>query len=299
MRRFWLAVAAASLVSACSGNPWIVGDDNPTIEGQIPAELLGDLESVTYNPANQTLVVNSISLDNTPIAAVYTRKPALDRPGYEAYTTQDASLQRHSTAYVRQIDGTRAAIVVTGGQFRHYFGGGHYARSGPFIPPSVSTPGGLVSYAGNYIGLLNIAGDGGDLLPVAPGTDPDILPVQAAEVVGDVLINADFADNQVNGVVYNRVVVDDPTIDLTGQNIELAPTTIEADGTFTGDAQQDLISKGSYGGVFGGTNASAVAGTLFVEEHINGIDNIDEYGLFVLAKCGEPGADPVCNQPVP
>jgi len=146
---------------------------------------------------------------------------------------------------------------------------------------------------------LNMAGDGGDLLPVAPGTPNDVRPVQAAEVTGSVLINADFADNQVNGVVYNRSIVDSPGIDLSNQNIELAPAEILEDGTFTGTANQNLISKGTYGGIFGGADASAVAGSLFVEDQVAGLDNILEYGLFVLAKCGTPNADPICNQPTP
>jgi len=302
MRRFWLGVVATTFLSACGGgNPWLdPGEDGgggtvPTI----PEELLGDLDSFTYDPVTQTLIVTGISLDNTPIAAVYTRNAALDVPGYEAYTTQDSSLERHATAYVQERDGVRGAIIVTGGQFGQYLGGSAYSRTGAFTPPAVNSAGGLVTYAGDYVGLLNVAGDGGDLLLVAPGTPNDVRPSQAAEVTGSVLINADFADNIVNGVVYDRIIVDAPGTDISDQNIELVPTAILADGTFVGDANQGQTNVGSYGGVFGGTGASAVAGTLFAQGHINGLTNVEEYGLFVLSQCGTANADPICNQPVP
>lgn len=296
MKRFWLGIAAAVALSACSGgNPFAEGTtDLPTVE--VPDKLAGDLTSITYDPVAQTLTVTGISLDDTPITAVYRRRPGLDSGGYEAYTAQDSSLDRHSTAYIRQLDGATASIVVTGGQFSHYFGGSTYGRIGAFDPPDVTPTSGIVSYAGNYIGLVNGPGDGGDLHPVTPGTDPDILPVDAAEVTGQVLINADFADNVVNGIVYNRRLVD-YNRDLAV--LDLNPTGIEADGTFAGKSSQALQDKGDYAGVFAGVDSSAVAGTLFVEDHIDGIDNEEEYGLFVLAQCGTPTADPVCNQPVP
>lgn len=297
MKRFWLGVAAATLVSACSGgNPWLEdGDGGTDPVADIPTVLLGDLEGFTYDPVAKTLVVRGVSLNNNQFEAIYTRKPGLDVPGYEAYSTQADALTRHSTAYVQQRDGVSATIVVTGGQFGSYFGGSQYTRSG-----ATNVPGsGLIQYAGKYVGLLNVAGDGGDLLPVAPGTPNDIRPAQAAEVTGDVLISADFANNEVEGTVYNRVIVDDAGTDISGQNIDLAPTEILGDGTFVGDAEQGNNDRGTYGGIFGGTDASAVAGTLFVENHINQIAGVEEFGLFVLGKCGEPGSDPVCNQPTP
>jgi len=53
MRRFWLGVAAATMVSACSGgNPWLEdgGGTDPDPVGDIPADLLGDLDNFTYDP---------------------------------------------------------------------------------------------------------------------------------------------------------------------------------------------------------------------------------------------------------
>ena len=301
MNRTVCAVAAASIVAACGsgggGNPFAT--ETEADASIIPEAVSSGLQAITYDPAAQTLEVRGIALDNSPINATYTRKPALDRDGYEAYTTQSGSLRRHSTAYVREIDGARATVVVTGGQFAYYFGGALYDRTqGAFDAPLATTPNaGQVTYAGSYIGLLNAPGSGEDLLPVAPGTASDPLPVQASEVTGDVLINADFADNQVNGLVYNRQAdIYDISSDIP---LELVPTAIDpTNGTFSGEVTQNLQGRGTYGGVFSGDDSSAVAGGLFVNDHVEAFQNEEEYGIFVLSKCGTPNEDPICNQPV-
>ncbi|MEX0281898.1 MAG: thymidylate synthase [Arenibacterium sp.] len=298
MKRFWIGVAAMFAVSACSGgNPFTEETDTDT-SSIIPEVIAGAVEGITYDPVAQTLVVRGVALDDTPFESVYRRRPSLDRGGYEAYTAQDSSLDQHSTAYVRDINGTRAAVVATGGQFEHYFGGVIYGREGGFDPVDVSATNGQVSYAGNYVGLLNLPGDGGDLLPVAPGTPAEVRPRQAGEVTGRVLVNADFADNVVQGGVFQRVYVDSPGTnleDLAFEPADIDPTT----GSFTNNVTINLQTRGTYGGIFGGPNAEAVAGGLFVQDHIEGIDNEEEYGIFVLNQCGTPGEDPLCNQPVP
>lgn len=301
MRRFWLGIAAASALSACGGgNPFTTGTDDPDdVAGTIPEAVANDLDSVSYNPASQTLTVTGVSLDETPFSATYVRKPSLDRDGYEAYTVQDSSLDRHSTAYAREIEGGYAVVVATGGQFGYYFAGANYGRSGAYSAPVTDQPsGGLVSYAGSYIGLLNVAGSGEDLLPVTPGTPTDVLPSQAAEITGDVLINADFTDNVVNGLIYNRAVRDDGSVSPT--NLELAPTAIASDGTFSGSTTVGQQSVGEYGGVFSGTNAASVAGGVHASGHIAEYGpDIEEYGVFVLGQCGGASSDPLCNQPTP
>jgi hypothetical protein len=287
-------------MSACGGgNPFIeetgTDPDNGIV---IPEELAGDLTSFSYDPDKQILIVRGVSLDDTPFEAVYNRRANLDVPGYEGYSSQESSLGRHTTAYVQQIDGARAAITVSGGQFGHYFGGSAYGRSGAFTPPDTTVAGGGVTYAGSYVGLLNVAGDGGDLLPVAPGTPNELRPKQAAEVIGSVFISADFADNAVDGLVYNRLHADSGT---PIEDLELAPAVITDAGSFTSSVQQGggRDTVGVYGGIFGGADASAVAGTLYAADHISGAANVEEFGLFVLRQCGTAGADPVCNQPRP
>ncbi|RME95967.1 MAG: thymidylate synthase, partial [Alphaproteobacteria bacterium] len=103
MKRFWLGAAAAATLAACGGgNPFVAdttGGGTSSAGATVPAVLLNDLDSFTYDPATQTLTVRGVNLDNSPYEAVYTRKPALDVPGYEAYTSQESSLGRHTTAY--------------------------------------------------------------------------------------------------------------------------------------------------------------------------------------------------------
>jgi len=303
MKRFMLGVAALAVMSACSGgNPFVAGDgdgDGTTPPGvTIPEAVAGDMEAFVYDPASNTLTISGVTLDDTPFTAVYDRRPALDRPGYRAYSAQDGSLGRHTTAYVQEIDGVAGAVAMSGGQFGHHFGGASYGRDGDFDPPDTTVAGGLVHYAGNYIGMLNVAGDGGDLLPVDPGTPPEVRPRQATEVTGSIFITADFADMSVDGVVYDRLARD---AGLALEDLEIAPGEIAEDGSFSGDVTQDngASDRGDYGGIFGGRDASAVAGALFVEGHVTGVDNIEEHGLFVLGQCGTPGADPVCTQPHP
>ncbi|UWQ76217.1 thymidylate synthase [Leisingera sp. M658] len=306
MRRYWLGLAAASVLSACGGgNPFITTTDDPTDDPAttIPEALANDLESVDYDPGNQTLTVTGVGLDETPFTATYVRKPALDRNGYEAYAVQDNALTEHSTAYVRQTEGGYAAVVVTGGQFGTYQGGTTYGRTGSFTAPVTDAGvGGIVSYAGTYVGLLNINGDGGDLLTPAPGTDPSILPGQSAEVTGDVFINADFTqDSEVKGRIYNRRITDLPATAV--EDLTLMTTAITSDGSFTGAVNAGGTSVGDYGGVFSGADAAAVAGSVHATSHIEAFSGntppIEEYGVFVLGSCDGASPDPVCNQPDP
>ena len=304
MKRFWLGIAAAAAVSACGGSNVFNASGSTqtptTTTPTVPSAIAGDVTSVTYNKANQTLTVTGSQLDNTPFEAVYTRNTALDVAGYEAYTTQASSLDRHFTAFAQERDGVYATVVGGGPQFNSVIMGSNFGRDGTYTAPSTSQAGsGLVSYAGNYIGVLNTAGDGGDLLPVTSGTATEVLPTQIAEVTGLIFLNADFADNTVNGIVYDRVWVDNGGTSIA--DLSLFPGTIDSSGAFSGEVRLGSTQNvGSYAGLFGGTDASAVAGALTAANHITGVagDSL-EYGIFVLAQCGTANADAICNQPRP
>lgn len=305
MKPYLVAIATCVALSACGGSNAVFGTDTDDGGGStptdpvVPTDIAGNITSITYDPDAQTLVVRGTGLDDVAFTDVYTRKPALDRPGYEAYTAQDGSLTRHFTAYVREIDGTYGAVIGSGGQFNTVIQGAQFGRDGVYDPPATTPNGGVVTYAGNYIGVVNSNGSGEDLLPVTPGTDPSVVPGQVAEVTGNVLINAGFGDsqNQVDGIIYNRQIVD---AGLSVEDLSLRPTAITSDGTFAGDVMRpDLSVVGDYAGLFGGQDASVVAGALHVENHIAAVDNETEYGTFVLGVCGGPNADPVCNQPNP
>ncbi|WP_164659943.1 thymidylate synthase [Tropicibacter sp. Alg240-R139] len=302
MKRFWLGIVAAATVSACggdtfsnSGSPENPVEPTPTV----PEAIAGDVTSVEYNKSNQTLTVTGSSLDNTPFDAVYTRNAGLDVPGYEAYTTQDSSLDRHFTAFAQERDGVYATVVGGGPQFNAVIMGSNFGRDGTYTAPDASQEGsGLVSYAGTYVGILNTEGDGGDLLAVTDGTAEEVQPTQIAEITGVIYINADFADNSINGIVYERVI---PDTGASLEDLSLFPGTITSDGSFDGEVRLGADQAvGTYAGLFGGTDASAVAGALNVSNHIDGDSGQAlEYGIFVLAQCGTANADAICNQPQP
>jgi hypothetical protein len=90
----------------------------------------------------------------------------------------------------------------------------------------------------------------------------------------------------------------------------LVPSTIEANGTFAGTTERwvnddpEMPVTGDFGGVFGGTGATAVAGVVALTKiyRTDTGDEIDgglEHGLFVLQKCGTPGAAAICDQAAP
>ena len=155
-----------------------------------------------------------------------------------------------------------------------------------------------MSYAGRYAAVQNIDQPGNpDVLPPDPGTDPDLLPSQPRRVQGEILLNADFTDNRVNGAITNRRVVGGGRLDT----VFLRGADITANGTFEGevsaintDAEQ---ITGSYGGVFGGNNAASVAGLVHLTAFDDDIDLEQEHGVFVLTQCGQPGAaQGICDQ---
>lgn len=302
MNRYTALLLCALSLAACtdgsSGGGGSLGD-NDSVEG-IPEELRKNVTAVSYNAATERLMLRMNGVDGGPQDLVYVRTPALDVDGYQAYTYQDDPLDRHFTALVAEShDGSVVAgAVADGGQFNRYFGGGFYQRSGNFDAPN--TDSGQVSYAGSYAGVTNQDGPGNVLLPAPAGTDPAILPAQSARVEGDIYINVNFGDNVVNGGVYNRRFSDDTSITLP--DIVLVSTGIDSEeGTFLGNVEfRGTVGAavGSYGGIFGGTDAASVGGTLAlddVDNNIYGWTGDEEVGVFVLTQCGRSGDDPLCD----
>lgn len=322
-RQVTIPLALLLALAGCGGdgtNPFTTDDpddggpdDTATIT--IPDSVAGDVTSLDYNAANQTLTVNGVTLDELPFQAAYTRQPGLDAAfgGYQVYTAQEDALDRHSTALLLQSQGNassgrvRAGTVVTGGPRNRYFGGTYYERDGEYTPPAVNATSGMVSYVGTYVGLTNIAVRDGMVMPVDPSTPIEVTPYRAAQVTGDMLVNADFADNSVEGNIYNRQIVP------TGQalpSLVLVATDIEGNGTFSGDIEYDVEQTnpfyagldpaidndiGDYAGIFGGTNAASVGGGVRLEQIDGpddrlGYDGEEEYGTFVLEQCGTAGA---------
>jgi len=324
MTRFIFAVTAAIAFSACAGvddgGSGGGGGGDPTTPTPpagstvVAPEIASNLQSIEYRAADDELFVTLLFLDGTTVVQQYQREAALDIPGgttgfseprdyvgsidYRAFTQQNDANSRFVTALVgRSSDGSAQASVVTdGGQFGYFFGGASYEQIGTYTKPAT----GLATYHGSYAGLLNLKITD-DFVDVNPNLPPIARPARSTRTVGDVIFRADFADNAVEGLIYNRVEENG----AYGLNdILLKNTTTAANGSFVGEAQQrnladpddpTLQTIGTYGGVFGGNQASSVAGGI----NISGFDPddpvIEEYGVFVLDICGNTG--PICGAP--
>ncbi|WP_019954173.1 hypothetical protein [Yoonia vestfoldensis] len=295
MKNIAYAVAAMAALGACDGvgggDGGAGGPGTPPVTGD--ASLRGDLDAFAFN-GTDTLSVQ-ISLESDDVLQAYTQDGAPIN-GYIRFVQQDDPLDRFATAFAKRsddgsVDGT---VVLVGGQFNRFFGGAGATQNNYSAPA-----GGLASYTGEYIGLLNR----GPAAPGVPGGTPDVLiPRTATPVTGEVFVNADFADNLINGAIFNREFGADGTgTELA--DIVLVVGGILPDGTFSGDVElRDLTGIGSYSGTFGGQNASAVAGMVelqpgFLRDRDNDLlpsatATDSEYGIFVLSQC--PTSQPRC-----
>jgi len=305
MKRILATTVALAALSACGdGNPFdtTLSDDDAdaTVDLVIPEEISSALTSFTYDPTDETLSITGLQSDGDEATVAYNRRANLDRGEYQAYTFQDDPLDEHTTVYVREIGDVVAATAVTGGQFTFFSGGATFSRSGNFDPIAgdQSADVGLVTYEGDYVGLSDVTGPNTDLL-AAPATDGALLPSQAAPVTGRVFINVEFDTGQTSGVVTNRVV-ESSIGDLDVPDLFFEPTQLDDDGYFSGTVQtfeEERSSVGSYAGVIGGTDSSELAGALYASDHygenvVDGNGNTvtfedeEEYGIFVLGRCG-------------
>jgi hypothetical protein len=296
-------------LAACGGNPLnnggpgsgsSSGGGTTTTGGvTVPAALAKDLASASYDATADTLTVKMSSLDAGAVNAVYTRNAALDVPGFKAYSSQQSPLDRLFIALAATTaDGAVTATVAgDGGQNNTYFSGTSFGRSG--VASALPTSG-EAKFAGSYAGLTNIAAPGNNLLAAPVGTDPSLLPSEAERTQGDGFLIVNFADNAVNGTIYNRQFADGSgTLD----SLALTPGTLDSNGQFTGTVEfsgrHDLGQQGNYGGALGGTGLTGAAGSV-VMNSVYPSDNANfnsaqrEVGVFVLSSCALAGAPAVC-----
>ena len=274
--------------------------DNGT-DTAIPLDLANDLVNVAFTPGSQTITVTGNTLDTTPLSGTYTRNASLDIPGYVAYSVQEDNLDRMFVALLAEsADGSvEGGTIIDGGQFGTFFGGAFYRRNDAYSAYVPSQPDqGLVTYTGEYAGLTNQnfpRSGSTDVLPLPASITDDnpIAPRQPDMVVGTVFINADFSDSVINGSIVDRALVGRGTAQ---PDLNLDPATITADGTFLGTVTRSMDQQGvgTYGGAFGGTQATGVAGAVEIADYLDDVDNEEEYGAFVLMRCGLPGEGALC-----
>ena len=319
----------ALMALASCGGPAVVSDGDSggstgggssTDTTAVPDSLKVNLEGVAFD--GTTLKVKINSLDSTPLLVTYDREPSLDVAGYKAYKMQEDSLDRVFVALAAtSADGAVTAVTAgDGGQFNRFFAGGLYSRKGSFSRPAIGDgpAAGQVSYAGNYTAVTNIGAARGvtptDVaLPVDSSVHESLVPQQPSRVVGEIFLNANFADNSVNGSIYNRQLLDqdpngdwaddDPTDHIYSlPDVALVATSIEDDGTFAGTAEfdgQPDTAIGNYGGIFGGTSAQSVAGAVHLTNMTDLLENEQEHGIFVLTQCGMGNSSSVCDHVAP
>jgi hypothetical protein len=309
---FRLALGAALLLGACSGNPMDDagsggggGGGGGLIENPIPEELARNVNRISFDAETDTLTVDVYALDDDPAVVTYQRNAALDVPGYRAFTVQDDPLDRMFVAMTAEsADGSvEAAAISDGGQFNRYFSGTYYKRNSGRAPAPTT---GQVSYAGTYAGITNLNAAGDNLLPVPPGTPDEAIPGEPLRTRGSAFLNVNFADSEhgvVNGTIYNRQFVGGAGL----PSLALIAGDVDENGEFMGDVEfaglPDEGTQGTYGGIFGGTNGSAVAGVVVLDNLFLPDDPREEVtkdfdaevGVFVLPRCNQPGAPAICD----
>ena len=311
---------ALTLVSACADvsggsdrgptQPVTPPPDEQT-ETAVPEQIAGNLRSVDYQPDGDEARITLLYLDSGEVLQQYTRQTDFDVVGggtvfdgravtgtseFRAFTHQEGPNGRFVTVLVARSDddAVQATVATDGGRLGYFFGGADYRQLTAYVAPES----GLATYTGTYVGLINIK-IRDDYVNVDTGLPEIAQSGRSSRTVGDVILYADFADNAVEGLIFNRAVEND-AYEL--RDVVLRNTTVDANGSFVGEAQQrnpdpevpGLQTIGVYGGVFGGNQASAVAGGM----NIGGFDPdrtaLTETGIFVL-NCGV--AEPTCRTP--
>ncbi|MEX0370734.1 MAG: hypothetical protein AB3N09_08895 [Tateyamaria sp.] len=323
MKRTAALCALAALLVACGdGNPFTTtttvttdtvsasdpgtsdpGTDSDTSSTAVPEDILGDLNSLSFNASTNTLTVTGLTQDGVPLVNEYRHITSTFAPGYETFTAQNDALGRHATAFVASRDGVQAGIVLTGPQFNEFFGGSYYERTGDYVAPTAPESRFDVTYYGNYAGGLNGAGPVTDLITPA-GLDPDVgVPAQAAYITGLMFVNVDLNDMSVEGEIYDRTAfLDGSNLDLP--DLVLIEGELTGNGTFAGNIEIDESDPagpggsstdiGDFAGIIGGPNGETMAGGTFIERFSPDIDGEIEYGVFVLDLCEAGNTDPIC-----
>jgi len=272
----------AALLAACSSttdDETSSGGSAPTIPSDSTVSV-GDVEGISYD--GSTLRVR-VPLDGNAQLETYEADGELN--GYQRFTQSESNANRSFTALAgRSDDGSLvAAVVADGGQFNSFYGGASLEQNN-FSAPA----GGLVSYQGNYVGLVNYGRQ-----TTAPGAPGVTTRSEATGITGSVFLTADFTDNKVEGAVYGRRIEGGDALD----DLVLVVGDVAADGTFSGGVQlndETNTGAGSYGGAFGGNDAAFAGGVLSINSSAYGEDadqNIKEFGIFVIGQCSGGNAE--------
>ncbi|CUH62708.1 hypothetical protein TL5118_00143 [Thalassovita autumnalis] len=306
MIRYASALLAPLLVVACGEDPGGTNTDFGMTTNTADATVAGNLRAVNYDPVTQELVLSMRAIHGNQTNVTYVRRADLDAsvPGYEVYMLQTTPADRHYTAVFAESNDSHviAGAVMDGGNNNQFFGGSFYGRQGLDVySPYTETRRGEAQYYGTYAGVTNLDSNGDQLLDQSGLPSGSTGPSQSDRITGKIELNVNFKEGLLDGEIFNRTLVDDVQGIGALPVIALKDGTITAEGTFVGVAEYLTVENaqiGSFGGIFGGSQASSVAGTVYLEEYdgtTGTISNEAEYGVFVLTRCGAAGADPDCG----
>lgn len=300
MKPYAQLMLASLLLAACTSDPGGTNTDFGMTDNTAPTEVMGALQAVNYDPDAQELILTLNAIHGGERNVSYVRTPSVDTNGYEGYTLQRTAADRHYTAlFGESNDGHLiAGVVADGGNNNRYFGGGFFGRQGlnVYSPYEHVRDEGEAHYQGDYAGVINGSGDGSLLI------DPNLSgPRQAGRVTGTIRMNVDFANLLVDAVISDRTIAHDPIGLNPLPDIVLVESSIDDTGQFLGNVEYldvDDVQIGNYAGIFGGNGATSVAGTVFLEEFdgtTNTVQGEEEYGVFVLTRCGADNDHASCN----
>lgn len=315
MRSWKISILALGLLAACDGNPFANGGGGgggpvvPPTPNEVPADVARDLAGVSYDGTN--LLIDIAGISSSEAFATFIAAPFLDipdaggGPGYLAYVYQESPNTRSYLAYVAEnaLGSLIAVSTADGGQFNEHNAGGSYYRLTSYSRPAS----GVFTYAGTYAGIF-VPGN----YTTSSSPNPDSTrPVEPWVVLGSMQMNGSFSDNLVEGAVAERLLYDQSNALVTGFTVDgttfdfttdpladlvLRETAIDANGEFLGSVEffgSPGTAVGQYGGIFGGLNASDLAGVLWLNP-LDGQSGIFEYGTFNLPRCDLAGTSPLC-----
>ncbi|GEM_PF-6226668 len=277
------------------------GDGTTTEDARLPAAVAQNVDQAATAAALQDWVAAAptlqITIDAQDLSGPYDRDPTLNLNGYEAYTYQSTTSNRKVVALIKTAGTVTSMVAVDGGQFAEYHGGGAMYRTDVFTVPTETEVNdqkstGRFNYSGSYVGLLNTG------TPTPSGPDGSLNPEQATRTTGRALITADFAEMRVSGGVDQRSQINnDGSTGPALAAIALTSTNIAADGSFTNSVQRldptGYVAAGTYGGLFGGIDASEVAAVL-VFNPVSSSSELFEHGQVVLSNCVATGGAAAC-----
>lgn len=321
----WIALALALTAGCNGGGGGGIAPPPPGLPANpAPAALAGDLAAVSYSGG--VLRIDMGGIGGAAGFATFAEQIGLKilneagNTDYLAFTHQEAPDAPAFLAFVAAND--RGSLIALAAADRgladsHLAGGSYWSLTDLTAPAA-----GSFDYAGTYVGIV-VPGSRATIATGYPEVGDELEPWLTE---GRILLTGDFGSPRVvsgriqdrvlrdlSGRVIDAIIVDDldpmtpddPIGTATLADLSLNSAMIDVTGEFLGQvafAAAPGTGIGTYGGLFGGTGASDLAGVLWLTP-IEGQPGIFEYGAFNLPRCdlqtGVVGSDisPLCIVP--